>query len=195
MMLRNLTRVIVVLATTAAFAQSTPPGTGPTGAPLPIMSQPMGQRRGMPARAGATAKENPNSVAVLRQRVDDMESTINQMHGLLMKMQAKQAKSGVKDSLAKANLDMWGLMVGQMDKELQELRLALAQREDMEARRAALYKQADAKAEAEAQAARAAMAAKFAGTSGAATGQATAPGTATPAPAASSPATPATSPN
>jgi hypothetical protein len=42
------------------------------------------------------------------------------------------------------------------------MRLTLAAREDWEARRAALYKQADAKAEAEAQAARASQAARFA---------------------------------
>jgi hypothetical protein len=100
----------------------------------------------------------------LRLRLEDLENTVNQMHTVLKQMQAKAAKSGVKDSIAKANLDMWGLMVGHLDKELQELRVAVAQREDMEARRAALYKQADAKTEAEAQAAGAAQAAKFGAT-------------------------------
>ena len=45
-------------------------------------------------------------------------------------------------------------MVGHLDNELQQLRETLASREDMEARRVALYKQADAKIEAAAQAAR-----------------------------------------
>jgi peptidoglycan hydrolase CwlO-like protein len=84
------------------------------------------------------------------------------MHLVLKQMQDKAAKSKTKDSLAKANLDMWELMVGHLEKELQELKIAMAAHEDMEARRAALYKQADAKAAAEAQAARAAQAARFA---------------------------------
>jgi hypothetical protein len=88
-----------------------------------------------------------------------MESTLSQMRVLLKQM---HAKSKATDSLAKANLDMWDLMVGNLDKELQQMRLTLAAREDLEARRAALYKQADAKAEAEAQAARASQAARFA---------------------------------
>ncbi len=175
MIFRNLTRLMMVLAVTAALAQGTPPTpTVPGGAAV------MNQRRGFPGRRGPASKPNPNlqAPASLTQRVQDMESTLAQMHVVLKKMQDKQAKSGVKNSLAKANLDMWGLMVGHMDKELQELKLALAMREDMEARRAALYKQADAKADAEAQAARAAQAAALAAkTSGE---------TATPAPGAQS---------
>jgi peptidoglycan hydrolase CwlO-like protein len=95
-----------------------------------------------------------------------MDSELAQMHKVLKQMQERYAKSKAKDSVAKADLDMWGLMVGHLDKELQQLRVAMAQREDMEARRAALYKQADAKAEAEAQAFRAAQAAKFAQSAG-----------------------------
>ena len=111
------------------------------------------------------------TAAPLRQQMDDLEKTVNQMHVVLKQMQAKAAKSSVKDSLTKTNLDMWELMVGHLDKELQGLRIAVAAREEMEARRASLYRQADVKAEAEAQAARAAQAAKFAA------------GTPTPAPA------------
>ncbi len=101
------------------------------------------------------------AVPSLHQRVQDMESTVAQMHLVLKQMQDKEANSKAKDSLAKSNLEMWELMVGHLDQQLQDLKLAEAAREDMEARRAALYKQADAKAEAEAQAARAAQAAKF----------------------------------
>jgi peptidoglycan hydrolase CwlO-like protein len=97
----------------------------------------------------------------LHERVQDMESTLTKMHLVLTQMQDKAANSKTQDSLAKANLDMWELMVSHLDKELRELKIAMAAREDMEARRAALYKQADAKTEAEAQAARAAEAAKF----------------------------------
>ena len=111
--------------------------------------------------AGNPARNLP-APGALHQRVQDMENTLNQMHGVLKEMQAKAAKSSAKDSLAKSNLEMWELLVGHLDKQLQELKIATAAREDLEARRSALYKQADAKAEAEAQAARAAEAAKFA---------------------------------
>jgi hypothetical protein len=77
-------------------------------------------------------------------------------------MQDKAAASKTQDALAKANLDMWKLMVEHLDTELQQVKMAAAAREDLEARRAALYKQADAKTDAEAQAARAAQMAKFA---------------------------------
>ncbi len=121
------------------------------------------QRHGFAGRRGPFGKQTsavpaPNS---LHQRIQDMDSTLSQMHHVLKQMQGKVAKSKAQDSLAKADLDMWELLVGHLDKQLQELKLAEAARQDMEARRAALYKQADAKAEAEAQAARAAQAAKF----------------------------------
>lgn len=40
-----------------------------------------------------------------------------------------------KDPMVKANFGMWDLMVGQLDKQLQELKQAEASRQDMEARR------------------------------------------------------------
>jgi hypothetical protein len=98
----------------------------------------------------------------MHEHVNDMESTLSHMHGVLKQMQAKAARSKVPDPLTKANLDLWELMVGHLDKELQQLHQTLAVRDDMEARRLALYKQADAKAEAAAQAGRAAQAARFA---------------------------------
>jgi hypothetical protein len=160
MMFQNAARIIVVLAVTTVMAQSNPPATT-----VPGGANAIGQRQALAARRMASlGAKRPSAVPTptpLRQRLEDLDNTVNQMHTVLKQMQAKAAKSGVKDSIAKANLDMWGLMVGHLDKELQELRVAVAQREDMEARRAALYKQADAKGEAEAQAARAAQAAKF----------------------------------
>jgi hypothetical protein len=162
-MFRNATRVIMALAVTTALAQGTPPATaGSPQAAVPGGNEVM-QRQGYAGRRAPSAKP-PRSVPVqtsLRERVQEMESTLTQMHVVLKQMQDKAAKSKTKDSLAKANLDMWGLMVGHLEMDLRELKIAMAQREDMEARRAALYKQADAKAAAEAQAARAAEAAKF----------------------------------
>jgi len=194
MIFQNATRVIMALAVTTALAQ----GTQPAAAGSPQAAVPGGndvmQRQGYAGRRAPSAKQ-PRGVPVqtsLRERVQDMERTLTQMRLVLTKMHDKAAKSKTQDSLAKANLDMWELMVSHLDKELRELKDAAAAREDMEARRAALYKQADAKAEAEAQAARAAGAAKFAAGAPAPAGQGagqspagqTAPGQPSPAPAA-----------
>jgi hypothetical protein len=110
--------------------------------------------------AGKQSRSVP-AMDSLRQRVQDMETRLSQMHRALKQMQDTAAKSKAKDPIAKANLAMWELTVGTFDEEFQELKVAMVARQDMEARRAALYKQADARAEAEAQAARAAQAAKL----------------------------------
>jgi len=163
MMFQNATRVIMALTVTTALAQGTPPATG--GSPqaaVPGGNEVM-QRQGYAGRRAPSAKQ-PRGVPVqtsLHERVQDMESTLTQMRLVLKKMHDNAANSKTQDALAKANVDMWELMVGHQEKELEELRVALAQHEDMEARRAALYKQADAKVEAQNQAARAAQAAKF----------------------------------
>jgi peptidoglycan hydrolase CwlO-like protein len=125
-----------------------------------------------------------------------MEGTLTGMHTLLKQMRAKAATSP-KDPLVKANLEMWELLVGHLDKQLLELRTTVAARDDLEARRAAMYKQADEKAAAAAQAARKANAAQAqaAPAAAAATVQnAAAPSQAAPAPAAQSiPTQPASS--
>jgi hypothetical protein len=139
-----------------AFGQSAQPGTTPS-API-LNSQGLTGRRGPVGNKTA----DPQGLAAMRERVEDMGSTLSQMRVVLKQMQAKAAKSNATDSLTKANLDMWELMVGHLDKELQQMRVTLAGRQDLEARRAALYRQADAKAEAAAQAARAGEAARFA---------------------------------
>ena len=149
MSFRSAARVLMALAVTTAMAQNVPQATVPGGTEI------IGQRRGPVGRPAGMQNRGVPTPTPLRQRVQDMEGTLAQMHLVLEQMRNKAAKSPAKDSLAKGNLDMWKLMVGQLEKELQELRVAMAVREDMEARRAALYKQADVKAEAEAQAARA----------------------------------------
>ena len=149
MIFRSVTRVVVVLAATAAFGQSAQPGTTPSA---PILNS-----QGLTGRRGPVGNKttDPQGLAAMRERVEDMGSTLSQMRVVLKQMQAKAAKSNATDSLTKANLNMWELMVGHLDKELQQMRVTLAARQDLEARRAALYRQADAKAEAAAQAARA----------------------------------------
>ena len=155
-MFRNAIRVVVVLAATAGLAPSAQPGTTPAS---PILN-----RQGLTARTSPAGNKtaDPQGLAAMRERVEDMQSTLSQMRVVLKQMQAKAAKSKTPDSLTKANLDMWDLMVGHLDKELQQMRMTLAAREDLEARRAALYKQADAKTEAAAQAARAGQAERLA---------------------------------
>jgi hypothetical protein len=78
------------------------------------------------------------------------------MNAVLSQMRKKTAASA-KDSMAKANLQMWELMVEQLDKQLKDLKLAEASRVELESRRAAMYKQADIKAQAAARAAQQAM--------------------------------------
>ena len=156
-------RVLVVFAATAALAQNAQPGTTP-GAPMLKQSPPFPNRQSLAGRRGSAGNRtaDPQGLAAMRDRVQGMESTISQMREVLKQMHARAAKSKAPDSLTKANLDMWELMVGQLDKEFQQLRQSLAAREDLELRRADLYKQADAKAAAAAEAARAAQAARFA---------------------------------
>lgn len=158
--------MVLVLAATAALAQIASPGTTP-GAPI-LSRQGLAGRRGPVGSRSKTA--DPQGLGAMRERVQDMETMLSQMRVVLKQMQTKAAKSKSTNPVTKANLDMWELMVGHLDKELEQLRVTLAAREDLEARRAALFRQADAKAEAAAQAARAAQAAGMAQTEKNATG-------------------------
>jgi len=168
MMFRSATGVILVLAATAVFGQSAQPGTTP-GAPI------LNQQPGPAARKGPAENKtaDPQGLPAMRKQVEDMESMLSQMRVVLKQMHANAGKAKVTDSLTKTNLDMWELMVGHLDKELQQLHAALAEREDLEVRRAQLYRQADAKAAAQAQAFRAAQAARFADAAQKANGTAT----------------------
>jgi hypothetical protein len=94
--------------------------------------------------------QNAQAQSVMRQRVEDMGNTLKKMHELLIQMQASAAKNATKDPVAKANLAMWGLMLSDLDKQYDQLRAASHARQDLEARRAAMYKQAEAKAAAQA---------------------------------------------
>jgi hypothetical protein len=153
----------MVLAATGAFAQSAQPGNS--------SSMVMQRQSGAGKRSAvADRSTDPLGVSAMREHVADMESTLSKMHGVLTQMQSTAAKSKVPNSASKANLELWELMVEDLDQDLQQLRSTLAVREDMEVRRIALYKQADAKAEA---AARAAQAARFAQAQKNATGAST----------------------
>ena len=196
MTLRSTAATLILLAGTTVWAQSAESAAAPT--PLP-MQQPGFASRRLPGMTPG-ARTSKMETITPRQRLQDLEETVKNMHALLKQMDAKAA---AKDSLAKQNLQMWELLVTHLDKQLRDLRIATAAHEDMENRRAALYKQADEKAAAAAQAARAAAASKMATPESAASGTATpsapAPASATPsspAPAATAPAAGSTaSPN
>jgi hypothetical protein len=146
--------ITMFLAATSAWAQSPAPPASPAAATPPGIaggSDTNGRvrsRLGRNRNLGATqAQVTPGA------RMQEMQTTLNGMHALLKKMQAKNASSRSKDSVAAANLEMWELLLSHLDREFQQLQIATLAREDMEARRAALYKQADDKAAKEAQAA------------------------------------------
>ncbi len=152
--------MVVVLAATTGLAQETLPVSGPADTPIPV------QRRMPPTRLRTSPLTDNKAAAVqgagsLRQRLQDLETTVNSMHAVLVQMHASARAAKSKDPLVKADLDMWDLMVSHLDKEVQELKLAETAREDLEARRAAMYKQADAKAQAAARAANAAQQMRF----------------------------------
>ena len=138
MMFRNATAAVLILAVTTASAQGPSPATG---APIVRQRNSVAGKKGMSSLAG-NSKPGVETPATLRQRLQDMEETLASMHQLLRQMRAKGA-AGSTNPLAKANFDMWELMVGHLDKELQQLHDTLAVREDMETRRVALYKQAE----------------------------------------------------
>lgn len=92
--------------------------------------------------------------ATALERMQEMESTLKKMHALLLQMRGKTGSGDSKDPFAKANLEMWQLMLGHLDKQFDQLRMATLEGEDLKARRADMYKQAVAKAALAAQAAR-----------------------------------------
>lgn len=145
-----LTAITLFLGASSAWAQSPAPGpaaTAPVTAPDPNTNARVMSRYGR--NRNARAAEAP---LASRGRMQEMASTLDGMHALLKEMQAKNASGRSKDPAAKANLEMWELLLGHLDKELHELQLAAA-REDFDARRAALYNQAMQKAAAAAAAA------------------------------------------
>lgn len=129
MMLRNSAAIAVVLAAATLWGQS----SGRLAArSKPVIATSNAEAISVAARSKAAANEH----------LQEMASTLAKMHSLLKQMRANAAK----DPVAKANLEMWSLMVGELDKQYEQLSLNARQREDFEARRAALYKQADQKA-------------------------------------------------
>jgi len=174
MKLRNCTALIAVFAAATLWGQTS---AGPlAGRRQTVVATSNGESLAAANRAKVAANQN----------LEEMGATLTKMQSLLKQMRTHSSTS--KDPVAKANIEMWTLMVEQLDKQYEQLRLAARQREELEARRAALYKQADQKAAESAK--RAQEAAKAAAADSNATGNAPA------APAAQTTATPpSTSPN
>jgi hypothetical protein len=144
--------ITMFLAAAGAWAQS--PAAGPSRAATPpVISTDSNISASVISRLG----RNKNAGAAQGQlapgqRLQEMESTRNGMRALLKQMQAENASSASKCPIARANLVVWELLLSHLDREFQ-LQIATAAREDVEARRAALYNQAFSKAEVEAAAA------------------------------------------
>ena len=148
-----LTAITMFFAASSVWAQSPAPAPSPA-ATAPLVAPDPNTNARVISRFGRN--RNPRAAeaqVVPRKRMQEMEKTLADMHALLKQMQAKNASSRSKDPVAKANLEMWELLLGHLDKEFHEMQLAAAQ-EDFEGRRAALYNQAMQKAAAEAAAAR-----------------------------------------
>ena len=128
---------MLILATTAGLAQTVAPST-PRAFSHRTSGMAMTDAEGKAAAA--------RSESLMQQRVDEMKATVAKMHVLLKQMQTTAVATHSKDPVAKANLQMWELMVGQFDKQLAELGQAARVREDMESRRQAMYKQAEQRA-------------------------------------------------
>ena len=137
------------LAAAAAWAQSPAPSTA---APPPVRAGAPTSSGRLMSRFGRNGNSSAAEQLASRERVQEMQTTLNDMHALLKQMQARNAASRSKDPVAKANLEMWELLLAHLDKEFNQLEATLA-REDIDARRAALYSQAYERAAKEAQAA------------------------------------------
>lgn len=140
--------IAMILAASSAWAQSPAPAPAATG---PIIAPDADTTARVTSRfAQNRVARAAEAQAAPREHVQEMESTLNGMHALLKEMQASNASSRSKDPVAKANLEMWELLLTHLDKEFHQLQLATMAREAVEARRASMYNQALAKAAAEA---------------------------------------------
>lgn len=150
MMLRKSAATLVVLAAVAGTLWGQTSASSAPARRQAVMATSNAEGLAAASRARSAANQN----------LQDMGATLTKMHGLLKQMSAKASTS--KDSLTKANLDLWTLMVEQLDKQYEQLLVTARERENLEMRRAALYKQAEGKiadADRKAQQARAAAAA------------------------------------
>lgn len=152
MSLKNTAVAIVILSAATVWGQGPAPMRGPAGRAFTPVKR-SASAWTTPSDAGSKPAETPGTIA-MRERLQDLQDTVSKMQALLHQMNAKAAAKKPEDPLVKANVEMWQLMLGHLGKQVEELRTAMATREDLEARRAAMYKQAEVKSAAAAQAAR-----------------------------------------
>lgn len=142
MTLRSTAAAIVLFTVTGAFGQeNAPASTHASSGALQATRPPIVTHRWGTNTKG-NAQSGPVNEASLQQRVEDLQATVDKMHAVLKQMRVKSPASA-KAPMAQANLQMWELTVAQLDKQLNDLKLAEASRATAEARRAAMYKQAE----------------------------------------------------
>ena len=138
MKLRSMAALLIIAATSVC-AQT----AGPSG-PNSFAGR---QRSVMATSTDAESKAGEmRAKADLNQRMVEMETTLGRMHLLLKQMQASAAVKNSKDPVTKANLEMWGLMIQQLDKQFEQVKVTARERADFTARRAAMYQQAEQRA-------------------------------------------------
>jgi hypothetical protein len=138
MKLRSMAALLIIAAT-GLSAQTAAPSGGRSFAGR--------QRAVMATSTDAESKTGEmRAKADLNQRMVEMETTLGRMHLLLKQMQASAAVKNSKDPVTKANLEMWGLMIQQLDKQFDQMKVIARERADLSARRAAMYQQAEQKA-------------------------------------------------
>jgi hypothetical protein len=152
MAVKTAAAAILVFAAASLFGQSVSPA-----APAARPSEKPARMIEIDASSPSPHKPSPRGKDSLHEQAQEMQETLARMHAVLDQMRTKSAIS--KDPAAKANVEMWGLMANHLDKQLQELQSSVAARDELDARRAALYKQAEAKSAAAAHAAQAAQSA------------------------------------
>jgi len=123
---------LVILAATAMWGQS-------SAGPLATRRQTVVANSNAEGLATAARAKQ-----VANQHLQEMGATLSKMHALLKGMQAKT--SATKDPMAKSNLEMWSLMLDELDKQYAQLVSSAKAREDLEARRKVMYQQAEDRA-------------------------------------------------
>ena len=108
MKLSSVAAVTVVFATSAAWAQS----ASPSMASHASRSNPRTVIATSNATGLAQISASPDGCSPARRRHG---STLVKMHALLKQMEVKNKNGASKDPMIKANLEMWGLMLQDLD--------------------------------------------------------------------------------
>ena len=102
----NRAATVVLLLAASVWAQSAP-GVSPSARRL--------GRRGVPVQTVAADADTKSQVpSVMHARMQTMGETLQKMHAVLKQMRAKAAPT---DQTAKMNVEMWDLLLGDLDKQ------------------------------------------------------------------------------